>query len=180
MNRPTLSPQATLVGIASLIVFAALSRLLPHPPMPWNFTPIESIALFGGATIASRQLAVLIPLAAMALSDLFLGWHGMLPVVYGLIALFALAGRYLAERRTLPWIAAFGFTSALVFFLVTNGLVWLNSGMYPMSAAGLAECYIAGLPFFGNQLAGVAVYSTILFGAHALWLQQRAPTGVVA
>lgn len=180
MNRPPLSPQATLVGIATLIVFAALSRLLPHPPIPWNFTPIESIALFGGATIASRRLAVLIPLGAMALSDLFLGWHNLLPVVYGLIALFALAGRFLAGRRSVSWIAAFGFGSALVFFLTTNFLVWLNSGMYPPTSAGLVECYIAGVPFFGNQLAGVAVYSTLLFGAHALWLSQRTPAGVAA
>ena len=36
--------------LAALIFVAALSRLLPHPP---NFSPVEAIALFGGAFFAS-------------------------------------------------------------------------------------------------------------------------------
>jgi len=40
--------------------------------------------------------------------------------------------------------------------------------MYPMNASGLLSCYIAGIPFFHWQLAGVATYGTILFGGFAL------------
>jgi hypothetical protein len=36
--------------------------------------------------------------------------------------------------------------------------------MYPMSAAGLMLCYVEALPFFQNELAGVALYATLLFG----------------
>lgn len=74
-------PRTTLV--AALIVLAALSRLLPHPP---NFTPVEAIGLFGGAYLADRRLAFVVPLVAMALADLVLGLHSGMPVIYALIA----------------------------------------------------------------------------------------------
>ena len=43
----------SLIGI---ILLAALSRLLPHPP---NFSPVEAVALFGGAYFAQRMTAML-------------------------------------------------------------------------------------------------------------------------
>ena len=172
---PTSTPsRGTLIGVAALIVFAALSRLIPHSP---NFSPIESIALFGGAAIASRRLAILIPIGAMALSDAILGWHTLVPVTYGCIALIALAGQRLGRRQSVLRVAGFGLASAVFFFAVSNFFVWLTSGMYVLTLGGLAECYVAALPFFQNELAGVAVYSTLLFGAAALWRQQVAAGG---
>ncbi|MCV6605330.1 MAG: hypothetical protein OIF34_08485, partial [Porticoccaceae bacterium] len=58
--------------VVLLIVLAALSRLLPHPP---NFSPLIAMALFGGAVIADRKLALIMPLLALLLSDLILGLH---------------------------------------------------------------------------------------------------------
>ena len=58
--------------IPLIIVLAAVTRLIPHPP---NFTPIIAIGLFGGAYIQNRSLAILIPIGAMFISDLFLGLH---------------------------------------------------------------------------------------------------------
>ena len=57
MNRPaseSLLAPGPLV-LAGMIVVAALTRLLPHPP---NFSPVEAVALFGGAYFASRAAAV--------------------------------------------------------------------------------------------------------------------------
>lgn len=77
MNRPAAAPTAFASGplvLAGLIIAAALTRLLPHPP---NFSPVEAIALFGGAYFAARQWALLVPLLAMLISDLALGaLHG--------------------------------------------------------------------------------------------------------
>ena len=39
---------------------------------------------------------------------------------------------------------------AVLFFLVSNFGVWLTQELYPHSAAGLAACYVAALPFFTN------------------------------
>ena len=71
MNRPasaSFAPGPLL--LAALIFVAALTRLLPHPP---NFSPVEAIALFGGAYFANRAWAVLVPLAGLLVSDLVLG-----------------------------------------------------------------------------------------------------------
>ena len=56
--------------LVAMIVLAALSRLLPHPP---NCSPVEAMALFGGAYFANRAWAIFVPLIAMVLSDIALG-----------------------------------------------------------------------------------------------------------
>lgn len=167
------SSASRLLAICGLILVAAVSRLIPHPP---NFSPIEATALFAGAYVLDRRLAVLVPIAAMALSDLFLPAHSLAPLVYACMALMAVAGRFLAGRASVARVAAFGFCSALFFFAVTNFAVWFAGDMYPHDFAGLVACYVAAIPFFGNELAGVAVYSAVLFlGGHALTHREQAP-----
>ena len=70
------------------VVFMAIGllfRLIPHPA---NFSPIFAIALFGGTYLADRRLALIIPLAALFISDLFIGFYSpvvMISVYAGLI-----------------------------------------------------------------------------------------------
>ena len=155
--------------LAVLIVACALSRLLPHPP---NFSPLEATALFAGAYFANRALAMIVPLAAMALSDAWLGWHDGLPLVYGCIAAMALAGSFVLRRkRSFARVALSGLGAALFFFFVTNGAIWLSAGT-EFCTGTLGACYAAGLPFLKNQLAGVAFYSLVLFGTWHL-LERR-------
>jgi hypothetical protein len=161
-QKPSLTPGT--LALTVMILLAALSRLLPHPP---NFTPIEAMALFGGAYFANRWLSVLVPLLAMLLADFFLGFHSGMPVVYGTIFLISVLGFALRGKTTVLRVASFGLISATVFFVITNFAVWAGSAMYPMTANGLLGCYIAGIPFFHWQLAGVAIYSIILFGGFA-------------
>ena len=56
----------------------------------------------------------------------------------------------------------------MLFFVVTNFGTWLVSGMYPLSASGLAACYVAAIPFFQNTVAGDLFYATLLFGGFRL------------
>lgn len=169
-HQPT--PGLELSIVAGMVLLAALSRLLPHP---WNFSPLEAMALFAGARIANRWFALLVPLAALLVSDLFLGFYPDIWVVYACFAAMALAGRGL--RRAGPSrIAAFGLGSALGFFAVTNFAVWAIGDMYPPTGAGLATSYISALPFLQNQLAGVACYSLLLFGGYALLQRGLAQT----
>ena len=65
--------------IFGLIFIAILTRLLPHPP---NFAPITSIALFSGFHFSNKRIAILIPLVGMFFSDIFLGLHSLMPVIY--------------------------------------------------------------------------------------------------
>lgn len=153
------------LALTVLIVLAALSRILPHP---YNFTPIEAMALFGGAYFANRWLSVAVPLLAMLLADFFLGFHSGMPVIYSVIFLISVLGFALRGKVSVLRVASFGLIGATLFFVVTNFAVWAGSGMYPMTANGLLACYVAGIPFFHWQLAGVATYSVILFGGFAL------------
>ncbi|HXA83178.1 MAG TPA: DUF6580 family putative transport protein [Methylomirabilota bacterium] len=150
---------------AVMIVLAAVLRIVPHP---WNFTPIGAMALFSGAMFRDRRAAFLFPLVALFVGDLFVGLHRLIPVVYASFLLSVLIGTTLANRRGLLRIGGAIFLGALQFFLLTNLAVWKLFGTYPHNPAGLAACYIAGLPFFGNALAGDALYATLFFGIFAL------------
>ncbi len=155
-----------IIVILSAIAVAAALRLVPHPP---NFTPIGAMALFSGAYLGRRGLIALVaPLGAMLLSDAILGFYPGLAVNYLAIALIVLLGSQ-ALRRIAP-LRLFGtaLAASLIFFAVSNFGVWATSGMYPLSAAGLAACYVAAIPFFQNTLAGDLFYSALLFGGFAL------------
>ena len=84
------------IVIASMILVAAASRLIPHP---MNFTPITALALFAGACFADKRWAFGVPLAALLLGDLVLGFHVLMPVVYGSFALSVCLGLWLRHRR---------------------------------------------------------------------------------
>ena len=179
------APSSTVTGpllLGGMIALAALSRLLPHPP---NFSPVEAIALFGGAYFANRWAAVWVPLAAMFASDLVLGlvnggiyWSYFLSagylLVYACIALSALLGFGLRGRVNAARVGAYSIVGSLLFFVVTNFGAWLGSPMYPQTGAGLAAAYVAGIPFFQYTLLGTLFYSTLLFGSFA-WLRSRSP-----
>jgi hypothetical protein len=155
--------RAILAGV--MIILAAVVRVMPHP---WNFTPIGAMALFSGAMFRDRRGAFLFPLAALFAGDLFVGLHRLIPIVYASFLLSVLIGTLLANRRSIFRIGGAVFLGALQFFLVTNFAVWQLLGTYPHTPAGLASCYIAGLPFIGNTLAGDALYATLFFGIFAL------------
>jgi hypothetical protein len=150
---------------AAMIILAAAVRILPHP---WNFTPIGAMALFSGAMLRDRRIAFLFPLAALFAGDLFVGLHLLIPVVYASFLLSVLIGTSLSNRRSILRIGGAVFLGALQFFLITNFAVWEVFDTYPHTPSGLVACYIAGLPLFGNTLAGDAIYATLLFGAFAL------------
>lgn len=154
----------TLLALAIIAIAAAL-RIAPHP---WNFTPIGATALFSGAVLKDRRLAFLFPLLALFAGDVFIGFHKLIPVVYASFLLSVAIGFWLRDRRTVGRIGAATLLGAFQFFVVTNFAVWAFGLSYPRNSAGLLTCYIAGIPFFWNTLAGDAVYAVLLFGGFAL------------
>lgn len=160
-------------ALLGITLSAAAMRLLPHPP---NVTPIAAMALFGGAYFADRRIAFLVPLAAMYLSDLALGFfvydfgwfHGFMPFVYaGFVATVFLG---MLIRRTITPLAVGGaaLAGSVMFFIITNFGVWLAGNIYPKTLPGLLSCYVAAIPFFRNALMGNAFYTLLLFGGFAL------------
>ena len=161
MRKSELSPK--LYVIIVMIFTGAMMRLIPHWP---NFTPITAIALFGGAIMKRKDLAFLIPVAAMLLSDLIIGFHStMLPVYISFIAIVAF-GLVLQRRLTVANTLSATLSASVLFYLVTNFASWTSGLMpYPMNASGLIQSYIAGLPFLFNGVLGDLFYTSVLFGA---------------
>lgn len=169
--------------IALLILLAALSRLLPHPP---NFTPIGGMALFGAAYFSKRYLAILIPLVALWVSDLILNnvlyaayfdgfsWIGI-PVVYLAIIVIALMGTKVLQKIKITNLLIASLLASTLFFLITNLGSWWIDPIYPKDAAGVLMAYTAGLPFFLNTLAGDLFFTGVLFGSYEL-IKLRNPT----
>ncbi|MFL6742145.1 MAG: DUF6580 family putative transport protein [Sphingomicrobium sp.] len=159
------SNHTRLLALLSAIVVAAALRLVPHPP---NYTPIGAMALFGGAYFGRQALAFAAPLGAMLLSDAILGFHPYMWATYLSVLLIVLIGWTVARRITPLRIGGGAIAGSVVFFLLTNFSVWLGSSVYQQTAAGLAACYVAAIPFFQNTLAGDLFYSALLFGGFAL------------
>jgi hypothetical protein len=165
------------VFVITLIVIAAMARLVPHPP---NFSPIGAMALMGGAYLSRKWLAILVPILALYLSDIILNnfvlseFFGesmssrffsayMLPV-YGSIILIAFIGMKFLKRIKLPSVLLSALGASVVFYLVTNFGVWLAGSGYPKTIGGLISCFTAGLPFFKYTILGNVVFAGILFG----------------
>jgi len=170
MKKIELSPKFYLV--VSLIFAGAMMRLVPHWP---NFTPIAAIALFGGTFMKRKDLAFLIPMAAMLISDLIIGFHStMLPVYLSFIAIVGL-GLVLQRKVSVVNTITASLVSSVIFYLVTNFASWTSGLMpYPLNAGGLVQAYIAGLPFFFNGMLGDLFYNALLFGSLYLITSRQA------
>jgi hypothetical protein len=157
--------QPRLMVLITIVLAAAASRLIPHPP---NLTSIAAVALFGGAYFSDRRLAFLVPLAALFLSDLILGFYAHMEVVYLSFALIVCVGLWLQKRRSTIYIVGAALASSILFFLLTNFGVWALESLYPKTMAGLLACYVAAIPFFQNTLQGDLFFTAALFGGFTL------------
>ncbi len=156
-----------------LVFIGTLSRLVPHPA---NFTAIAAVALYGAVKMKDKKQAILIPIAAMLLSDAifeilyrigaspFPGFHSGMWYVYGAFILISLVGFWIRSSFSVQRLALGTLVASLVFFVVTNFGVWL-SGWYGYTVEGLSACYIAAIPFYRNQVLGDVFFTAVLFGA---------------
>ena len=154
-----------ILALLAAILGAAALRLVPHPP---NFSPIDAMALFGGADLGRRALAFAAPLAAMLVSDAIIGFHPYMWATYLSVVLIVVIGWAVQARVTPLRVGAAAVASSVLFFVLTNFSVWLGSEVYPQTLAGLTACYVAAIPFFQNTLAGDLFYATLLFGGFAV------------
>ncbi len=146
-----------------LLVFGIALRFIPHAP---NFTPVTAIALFGGVYL-SRKHAILLPLALMMISDVFIGLHDTLLFTWGSFILIAVIGLWVKQHKSPAVILGTSVLSSVVFFLITNFGAWL-SPLYPNTYEGLVNCFMLAIPFFRTTLASSLLYSVVLFGSYEL------------
>ncbi|MDC0094067.1 hypothetical protein OAI86_07065 [Alphaproteobacteria bacterium] len=137
------------LGCLGIVLFF---RIIPHPP---NFTPVIAMSFYLPLFFGLGSLPFII--LAFAITDYFIGLHSLLIWTWGGLVIIGIISKFGTNifLRVLMTI-----TSALIFFIISNFGVWLTSMFYSPNLQGLMNCYIMGLPFFGNTLL-----STLLFGA---------------
>ncbi len=175
-----------MLAIAVLLL-AALSRLVPHVnhAVAFNFTAVGAGLLFFGSR-APRWQAVL-AVAVMGLMDVYLTtqvYHYPFHVsgylaTWAWYAAVCLMGSALLRKVTVLRVAAGVLVSATSFFLLSNFMVWAGGHMYAHSMAGLVNCYVNGLPFYGNDLLSTALVASVLFGLPALVGERQSVAGRV-
>jgi hypothetical protein len=176
--------------LASIVLAAALSRLLPHPE---NVTPVGAMALFGGAYFVKRWQSLVMPFVALWLSDLVLNnivykaYNPNFTLIsahsywtYGAFALMVVLGWVLLKKVKTSNVVVASLIGSTLFFLVTNFGAWYADpfNMYSNGIDGLAASYTLGLPYFLNTLLGDLVWCGVLFGGFEL-AKQRFPSVVL-
>ena len=147
------------LSVIIVVFIAALSRLLPHPP---NFTPIIAIGLFSGFCLKNnKKIAFLLPISAMIISDIFLGFYFISIFVYSALAVITVLGFLIKEKNKFKMLFPMAFTGSLLFFNIRNFGVFLIG--YPNNLSGLIACYTAAIPFFQNSLFADLFFSGIIF-----------------
>lgn len=147
-----------------LVLIGAGSRLLHLPP---NTAAVTGVTIFAGFAIRNIWLALTVPLAAMALADVVLGWHPSVLFTYAGMALGVVYGRGLLHPLTPARLIGTTFLASLTFFLLSNFATWAE-GYYGYTWEGLVACYVAGLPFWQNSLIADFTSTALVFGIYLL------------
>jgi riboflavin transporter FmnP len=153
-----------LINPIIFIVLAVILRLISHMP---NVAPIAAMALFGG-TYLNKKYALIVPLVSMFISDIFLGFHASMPMVYGSFFITGFIGLWLRNHKTMGTVIGASLASSVLFFLLTNFNFWYAMPLYPKTFAGMIEAYVAAIPFFRNTVLGDLCYTSLFFGSYEL------------
>ncbi len=158
-----------------IIALAIAARFIPGAA---NFSPVYAGLLFGGVYLKRRD-SIWFPILLLAGSDLLvnsllyntsfrwmqtLNWVGFAGIV--------MVGWWLQKRVNTRNVLMASVAGPSVFFLISNFAVWIGGGMYPPTFGGLAACYAAAIPFYGNSLISGVLFSGILFGAYEFYLRR--------
>ena len=158
-----------------IIALAIAARFIPGAA---NFSPVYAGLLFSGAYLKRRD-SIWFPVLLLAGSDLLvnsllyqasfqwmqiLNWVGFAGIV--------MVGWWLQKRVNMRNVLVASVAGPSVFFVISNFAVWIGGGMYPPTFGGLAACYAAAIPFYGNSLISAVLFSGILFGAYEYHLRR--------
>lgn len=177
MVKSIISQKGKILEFLIALLFISIGAILRIIPHPFNFAPIAAIALFGGVYF-SKRVALILPIAAMVISDAFIGYYEpkLMAAVYGSFLLCVILGFWL--KRNKKWYTVLGSSilGSFLFFLITNFAVWAFTPWYPKTILGILECYFMAIPFFKNTLLGDLFYVIIFFGTYELvevWIRKK-------
>jgi hypothetical protein len=110
------------------------------------------VTLFAASDVILTKLVYGYALPA----DTYISWAYYLAIV--------LFGGVLMTNNK-PWrVLGAALGASVFFFIISNFGVWAAWAMYPKTLGGLMTAYVAGLPFFRNDVAGDLVFTALFFG----------------
>lgn len=150
----------TIITFLFISGILALGRLIPHPP---NFTPILATAIYTPYIINDKWIAMLIPLSAMFIADIIIGFHPYVLWVYGAIGISTLLSYWsMRFNKKYMQLTVMTLVSSILFFIITNFAVWVIWDYYPKTIDGLLLCYSMAIPFFQNTIYGTIIYTSLI------------------
>lgn len=146
-----------------LIAFVFATRLIPHVS---NFTPIFAFGIFTVTLFKNRILSTILPIAAMFLSDIFIGFYPEIWAVYVSVAVSMLISYSIIKNPSALKVGISSFAAPTIFFILSNLAVWIS--WYPTTLSGFVSCYVNAIPFYGYSIVSTLAYSFAFFGLHKL------------
>ena len=137
-------------------VILALSRIIPHPP---NFTPILASAIMAPMLVKDRWVGMAIPIVAMFISDVIIGFYSYQLVIYSSILAIALVA---PMRKNYAMLGMMAVGGSVWFFITTNFAEWIIWDYYPKTIEGLITCYTLAIPFFKHTLISTCLFTGLL------------------
>jgi hypothetical protein len=190
-NRFSTPSLTGLVAALTLLLFGIFFRVLRvevAPEVLPNFSPLMASALCG-ALFLPGWIGLIVPVAALLVSDVVLNLHYGAPVLSsqllwtlpGYLVAVALGWSLRGRSGFLPVLS--GTLAASVFFyLVTNTGSWLGLTAYPQTFSGWVQALTVGLPdypptwtFFRNSLAGDLLFAAFFVVVERVLAQRKAP-----
>jgi len=164
-----------------LLILAILSRVFlasfPHPDW-FNFTAMGGALLYFGARRNWREFLPILPI--LMVTDYLLTtsvyaypfrWQAYVTTWAWYLMAMALGQILLHSRTTFVRVAAGVVLGPTSFFVVSNFGVWAGGTMapqYPPTLTGLATCFVAGLPFYRNDMLSTGIVAGLVFGVPVL------------
>lgn len=173
-----------LFSLLILIIVASVYRIMPN--RPYGFAPQWAMAIFAGAIyIKDKKWAFALPIVSMLISDILYeilyinnlsviqGFYEGQYINYLLFAGLTCIGFFI-KNINIPSVLAASVTSPVLYFIVSNFIVWANGGGFirPKTMSGLMQTYTDGLPFLGTSIASTIIFSFILFGGYFFYKKQ--------
>ena len=137
-----------------VLVALSASRFIPHPP---NFTSLLALSFYIPAVFGIRYIPVVV--VALLFTDFFIGFHSTIIFTTGSVILIGLISNYF--NRSISFRIFGALIGAVIFFIISNFGVWL-SGFYGYSLAGMLNCYLLAIPFFGYSALSTLIFSVII------------------
>lgn len=181
-----------LLPVLFIAVFA-VSRI--PGLLPGNFSAVYAFAFCAGVYFRGAS-AWWLPLATMLVTDVALNvfYYHVAPFGFYLLLNYVMfaaligLGKWFGRRASFLKLLFGGLLGAVLFYLVTNSLSWLQDPAYAKTIAGWIQALTIGHPeihpttweFFRNTLASTGLFTALFVGAAKMTAPAESPADKTA